>query len=377
VVAVRALRGLADGFVSVFLADHLLELGFSALEVGVVVTATLVGSAALTLAVGLRGHRYPTRSVLLAATGLMVATGLGFAAATSFAALLVIALLGTMNPNPADVSVFLPVEQAFLAGHARGTNRTRLYALYNLGGALAGAAGALLAVVVTGRGGFLVYSAIGAVAAALYWRLPRDRSVKTDVTRPLHQSRDVVLRLAALFSLDSAGGGLIAQSLLVLWLHLRWDLSVGTTGAVFFVAGTLTAFSQLVAARLARRIGLIRTMAFTHLPANACVVLAAFAPSASLAVALLLVRALLSQMDVPARQAFVMAVVQPDERAAAASVTNVPRSLAAAVTPALTGWLFTNGWLSWPLVLAGLSKGVYDVLLLAQFRDVVVQEDAV
>lgn len=355
------------------LADHLLDLGFSPLRVGVIVTATLVGSAAVTLAVGLTARRVATRTLLLGATVLMLLTGLGFATAEAFLPVLIVAAIGTMNPTAGDVSVFLPTEQAFLAGHATGTDRTRLYARYNLGGALAGAVGALAAAIVQGRAGFLVYCAVAAISASLYWGLPRDRPVVT-LTRPLEHSRSTVLRLAALFSLDSAGGGLVAQSLLVLWLHLRWDLSTATTGAVFFAAGTLTAFSQLLAARLARRIGLIPTMVFTHLPANACLVLAALAPDRWLAVGLLLVRALLSQMDVPARQAFVMAVVHPEERAAAASVTNVPRSLASAATPALAGWLLSSGRLAWPLVLAGIAKGVYDLLLLSQFRGVEIED---
>ena len=372
-VLVRALRGFADGFVSVLLADHLLSLGFSPFRVGVIVTGTLVGSAILTLLVGLRGHRVGFRTLLLAACGLMFATGVGFLTVDAFWPLLLIAAVGTLNPTAGDVSVFLPTEQAFLAQHASGHERTRLYAIYAVGGNLAGALGALLTAVVTGRSGFVVYIAVAVVAAAVYAGLPRDRPEASGLTKPLHRSRSIVVRLALLFSLDSAGAGLAGQSLLVLWLHLRFDLDVGVTGAVFFGAGVLAAFSQLVAARLAARIGLIETMVFTHLPANAFLALAGLMPTAPLAIAFLLLRALLSQMDVPARQAFVMAAVLPEERAAAASVTNVPRSLAAATTPALAGWLLDAGWLAWPLVLAGASKALYDVLLLLTFRDVEVE----
>lgn len=375
VVLVRALRGFADGFVSVLLADHLLDLGFSPLRVGVLVTGTLIGSAVLTLVVGLTGHRFPFRTLLVGASVLMLLTGVGFLAVTEFWPLLVIAVVGTLNPSAGDVSVFLPTEQAFLAGHARGQERTRLYAVYNVGGNLAGALGALLTAAVHGRVGFVVYAAVAVVAALIYRGLPRDAPAPSGLTRPLEHSRRVVLSLAALFSLDAAGGGLVVQSLLVLWLHLRFDLSTATTGGVFFVLGTLAAFSQLLAPRLAVRIGLIRTMVFTHLPANGFLILAAFAPSAWMAVALLMARALLSQMDVPARQAFVMAVVRPEERQAAASVTNVPRSLAAASTPALAGWLLSTGHLAWPLVLGGAAKALYDVLLLVKFRDVAVDGD--
>jgi MFS family permease len=366
-VAVRGLRGFADGFISVLLAGYLADLGWSPLQIGVLVTGTLVGSAVLTLVVGLGGHRLPYRTLLLAASALMLLTGVGFLAVTSFVPLLVIAVLGTLNPSSGDVSVFLPTEQALLANHATGRERTRMYALYNVAGNLAGALGALLTTVVSGRVGFLVYIAVAAIALAAYRRLPDDRPPPSALTQPLHRSRRVVLELAALFSLDAAGGGFAVTSLLVLWLHLRFDLATSTTGAVLFGAGILAGSSQLLAPRLADRIGLVRTMAFTHLPANGCLVLAALVPSAPVAVTLLLVRSLLSQMDVPARQAFVMAVVLPEERAAAAGVTNVPRSLAAATTPALAGWFLATDHLWVPLVVAGLSKATYDVLLLVRF----------
>jgi MFS family permease len=376
VVIVRTLRGFADGFVSVLLADHLLSLGFSPLRVGVIVTGTLIGSAVLTLVVGLTGHRVGFRTLLLGASALMLATGLGFLTITAFWPLFAIAVIGTLNPSSGDVSVFLPTEQAFLAGHATGEDRTRLYAIYNVGGNLAGACGALLTAAVKGRVGFVVYITVALVAAAIYAGLPKDRPPPSALTRPLERSRRVVLTLAGLFSLDAAGGGLVVTSLLVLWLHLKFDLSTATTGAVFFVYGSLAAFSQFLAPRLARRIGLVRTMVFTHLPANGFLMLAAIAPWSWLAVALLMARAVLSQMDVPARQALVMAIVLPEERQAAASVTNVPRSLASASTPALAGWLFSTGHLAWPLLLGGASKAVYDVLLLYRFRDVELDDDA-
>jgi predicted MFS family arabinose efflux permease len=223
------------------------------------------------------------------------------------------------------------------------------------------------------RGSFLVYTAVACVIALIYRRLPREPApgAGSIVGRPLGRSRRIVLQLAALFSLDAAAGGLVVQSLLVLWLRLRFGLSDTTTGSVFFAVGLLAALSQLLSARLAARFGLIRTMVFTHLPANLMLILAAFAPEAWLAVSLLLVRSLFSQMDVPARQAFVMGVVTPEERAAAASMTSVPRSLASATTPALAGFLLTKSDIGWPLVIAGAGKATYDLLLLALFRSVV------
>jgi MFS family permease len=375
VVLVRALRGFADGYVSVLLADYLVSIGFSPLRVGVIVAGTLVGSAVLTLVVGLSGQRLGPRTLLLAACGLMFGTGLGFLAITAFVPLLIVAVVGTLNPSAGDVSVFLPTEQAYLAGHATGTDRTRLYAHYNVGGNLAGALGALLSAGITGRAGFLIYIGVAGIAGFLYRGLPHDEPRPRTRTAPLAKSRNVVLWLTALFSLDAAGGGFVVQSLLVLWLHLRFDLSTALTGAVFFATGSLAAFSQFVAPRLAKRVGLIRTMVFTHLPANGFLILAALAPNPGLAIAFLLLRSVLSQMDVPARQAFVMAAVPPEERAAAASVTNVPRSLAAAATPAAAGWLLANGYLAAPLVIAGAAKATYDLLLLWRFRSMVLEDD--
>ncbi|SNT60309.1 Predicted arabinose efflux permease, MFS family [Asanoa hainanensis] len=375
VVLVRTLRGFADGFVSVLLARHLVEVGFTPLQIGLIVTGTLVGSATLTLLVGLTGVRLGFRALLLGASALMVATGLGFFAITAFVPLLVIAFVGTLNPSAGDVSVFLPTEQAFLADHAAGGARTRIYAFYNVGGNLAGALGALASGAITGRIGFLLYVAVAAIIALVYRGLPPDEPPPPTPTKPLEHSRTVVLHLAALFSLDSAGGGLVVQSLLVVWLYLRFDLSTASTATVFFCAGTLAAFSQLLAPRLASRIGLVRTMVFTHLPANVFLILAALVPHPALAIGFLLLRSLLSQMDVPARQALVMAAVLPAERAAAASVTNVPRSLAAAATPALAGWLLASGYLAAPLVLAGSAKAGYDLLLLWRFRSTVLDHD--
>lgn len=389
-VTARGLRGFADGFVSVLLVDYLRSLGFSPFKIGTIVTGTLLGSAALTIAVGLIGHRARVRTLLLGASVLMFATGVGFASVSAFVPMLLVAVVGTLNPSAGDVSVFLPTEQAYLAGHARGPERPRLYAIYNLAGAMAGAFGALLSagpevlartfdrsLESLQRGGFLLYAAVACVVALIYRRLPRERADDAGalVGRPLGQSRRIVLQLAALFSLDAAAGGLVVQSLLVLWLHLRFGLSAATTGSVFFAVGLLGALSQLLSARLAARFGLIRTMVFTHLPANLMLILAAFAPEAWLAVSLLLARSLFSQMDVPARQAFVMGVVTPEERAAAASVTNVPRSLASATTPALAGLLLTHSDIGWPLVIAGAGKATYDLLLLALFRSVVPEDE--
>jgi len=384
------LRGFADGVVSVLLADYLIRLGFTPTEVGVVVTATLLGSAALTIAVGLSAHRLDRRSLLLGASALMLFTGLLFAGLRSFWPIVVTAFVGTINPSAGDVSVFLPTEQAVLAETVRARERTSIFAWYNLVGTFAGAVGALasglpdrlsrslgLQVLTAERGAFLLYGAMGVCTAVVYARLSRALEVNSgQKARPLAQSKRIVLKLAAFFSLDAFGGGFVVQSLLVLWLYRRFQLSPEVAGAVFFGASLVGALSQFVSSWLAARIGAIRTMVFTHLPANLFLIVAGVVPTAPLAVTFLLLRASLSSMDVPARQAYVMAVVPPEERAAAASVTNVPRSLASAIPPSLTGLLLAHSSFGWPLIFAGLLKALYDVLLLAEFRHVTGAEDA-
>ncbi len=381
IVVARAIRGVADGFVSVLLAQYLSHLGFSGVEIGAIVTGTLLGSAALTLLTGLRWGHHDPRRVLLGACVLMAGTGLGFATISRFWPLLVVAVVGTLNPSAGDVSVFLPIEQAALADRTDERARPRLFAIYNLAGGFGAALGALASplpqwlarrydwdVASTERLAFTIYLVAAVVAAAAYLRLPAAPHRESAPT-PLRESRGIVLRLAALFSIDSAGGGLAINAILVLYLDRRFGLSAGAMGATLAAASILASFSQLAAARLAARIGLVRTMVFTHLPANGFLLLAGIVPNASLAILFLLLRASLSSMDVPARQALVMRVVTPPERAAAASVTNVPRSLAAATTPALGGWLLDHSSFGWPLIIAGASKALYDLLLLSQPLD--------
>jgi MFS family permease len=384
-VSARALRGFADGFVSVYLAEYLQLLGLSSLQVGAIVTATLLGSAALTLVVGLGAHRFPPRRVLLGATLLMLATGIGFASISDFWPLVLVGFAGTLNPSSGDVSVFLPTEQSVLSAEVATADRTALFAHYSLGGTLLGALGALASglpevaashlgwnVADAFRAGFVLYGAVAVGIGTLYLGLRDGRAPVAGAipSVPLKHSRAVVLRLTALFSLDSFGGGFVVDSMLALWLLLRFNLPLLAAGRVFFGARMLSAFSQLVSPRLAKRFGLIETMVFTHIPANVFLVLAALMPNASLAVTFLLLRMAFSQMDVPARQSYVMAIVPPEERAAAASVTNVPRSLAAALSPLVAGVLLQHSSFGWPLVAGGLLKLTYDVLLLVQFRRV-------
>ena len=381
VFATRALRGFADGFVAVLLPVYLLALGLGGLEVGAIATATLFGSALATLAVGAWGHRWTGRDLMLGAAMLMAVTGLGFSSLTSFWPLLIVAFVGTINPSSGDVSVFLPLEHARLAAASDAATRTDLFARYALTGALCAALGALAsgipdqAVMLLGiqrvdalRVMFILYGLIGVAAWFTYRKLPAVDEHSQVKPAPLGPSRAIVVKLAALFSVDSFAGGLVVNSLLALWLFQKFGLSLAAAGVFFFASSLLGAFSQLAAPKLAKRIGLVNTMVFTHIPASMCLIAAAFSSNVWVVLGLLLARALVSSMDVPARSAFVMSVVQPHERAAAASFTAVPRSLASAASPLLAGWLFQSGWSAAPLVACGVLKIAYDLALWSAFR---------
>jgi predicted MFS family arabinose efflux permease len=384
------LRAFADGFVSLLLPIYLVELGFSALAIGVIVTSTLIGTALLTLWVGLIANRYSRRRLLLAAALLMAATGAGFAVIKDFWPLLVIAFVGAMNPTSGDASIFGPLEQTVLTQTVEPRWRTALFARYSVIGSLAGALGVLaasfpdLAAVWTGwtratsmQFMFALYAALGIVAMLLYRPLSPAIEMASEVpTAPLQQSRRLVYGLAALFGMDSFGTGFLVQSLLALWLYQSFQISVTTAAAILFWSGVCSAISYLVAVPIAKRIGLINTMVFTHLPSNLFLILIPFAPDLATAVGLLLARSALSQMDVPTRASYVMAVVAPEERPAAASITAVPKTFAWAAGSIISGYLLTLSSFGWPLLIGGVIKGVYDILLLIKFQKVRPPEEA-
>jgi MFS family permease len=391
VLAARALRAFGDGFASLVFPLYLLELGMTPVAVGVLSTLTLLGSAALALAAGFLAVRIGHRRALVAAALLMLATGLGLAAFTSFWPLAVVALAGTLNPSSGDASVFMPLEHAVLSAQAPASRRTATFARYSLAGAVAGALGALCVGMPTlaahaldlplldgYRLMFVAYAAVAAGCALIYrgMRTTPDAGATQAQAHGLGPSRRRVLLLAALFGVDAFAGGFIVQSLLGLWLVQRFDMSAPALGALFFATGVLAGASYLAAVPIARRIGLVNTMVFTHLPSSVLLIATAFATDVRVAVALLLARGLLSQIDVPTRSSYVMAVVTPPERAAAAGVTGVPRSLAAAVSPLLAGTLLAASSFGWPLLLAGALKIAYDVALLVAFRDVRPPEEA-
>ncbi|HKU69452.1 MAG TPA: MFS transporter, partial [Burkholderiales bacterium] len=384
IFAARGIRAFTDGYVALLLPYYLTLLGYSALQVGIIATATLLGSGLLTLLVGVFAYRFRLHTLLSTACLLMLGTGAGFAAVSDFIPLLLIAVVGPLNPSGGDVSVFSPLEQTLLSHTVTAEQRTTMFARYNVVGDLVGALGALAAAIpgvlaqwhvldlkIAIQAMFILYGVSGLAALAIYRRLhsARDRGDESRAA-PLGPSRKIVYQLAALFSLDSFGGGFAVQSLLALWLFLRFDLSVEVAGTIFFWSGMLAAGSYLAAPAIARRFGLINTMVFTHLPANIFCVLVPLMPTLPLALLFLFLRALLSSMDKPARSSYVMAVVSPAERPAAAGITAVPRSLAAAVSPAIAGYLLTLTSFGWPLVIGGTLKIVYDLALLAMFRKV-------
>ena len=380
--AARGLRGFGDGFAIIILPAYMTALGYDAVAVGIVATASLLGTALLTLIVGWIAPRHDLRALMIFGAGLMAATGVAFPNVEHFVLIALVAFIGTINPSAGDLGVLVPLEHAVLAKNAADEQRTQVFARYSLIGALCAAAGALAASLPdflvsadsTRLGAFRLmfyaYAGLGVLSAALYRHVPHALGEEKARQAPLGPSRRTVYKLAALFSIDAFAGGFVAQSLLVLWLFQRFDLSLSAAGLFFFWSSTLSAFSYPVAAWIAKRIGLVNTMVFTHIPSSVFLILAAFSPNLYLALALLLLRSALSQMDVPTRTSYVMAVVTPAERPAAASVTAVPRSLASAISPAIAGGLLMTAFSGLPLVVCGALKIGYDLALLYSFRHI-------
>jgi len=376
----RGIRGFGDGFATILLPAYLTALGYNPIAIGIVLTGSLLGTAVFTLATGLLAPRHDMRTLMLAGAALMALTGLAFPNLQNIVLIVFVAFAGTVNPSTGDLGVLVPLEHAMLARGIPDRERTRAFSRYSLIGALSMAVGTLAAAmpdVLTFEGFgklhafklmFYAYGALGLGCMALYKRLPHARMAEPTSHAPLGPSRGVVYKLAALFSLDAFAGGFVVQSLMALWLFERFNLSISAASLFFFWAGTLSALSYPVAAWLARRVGLVNTMVFTHIPSSVLLILAAYASNLYVVLGFLLLRSTLSQMDVPTRTSYVMAVVTPAERATAASVTAVPRSLAAAVSPTLAGVLLTTAVPGLPLVVCGTLKIFYDLALLFAFR---------
>jgi MFS family permease len=387
----RSLRLFGFGLVSVILVLYLSRLGLADPTIGVLLTLTLLGDTVLSLWITTRADRFGRKKMLVAGAALLVLAGVVFGVAHNFWLLLAAATIGVISPSGNEVGPFLSIEQASLSQIVSHDDRTAVFAWYNLAGSVATALGALVggegadllqqlgwSVLHSFRAVILAYAALGALLAALFLLLTPAVEHRAGGPSPagpvllgLHKSRKVVFKLSSLFALDAFGGGFVVQGIAAYWFHVRFGASAGTLGAIFFGANILAGISALTAASLARRVGLIETMVFTHVPSNVLLILVPLMPNLPLAITVLLLRFSISQMDVPTRQSYTMAVVDPDERSAASGITGIARTAGAAMSPSLAGMLLAVPALtSVPFFCSGGLKLVYDFLLWRSFRAV-------
>ena len=399
--ATRVVRLFAYGSLSVVLVFYLVGIGLSEPQTGMLLTLTLVGDTVVSLFLTTRADRIGRRRMLVVGAVLMVAAGLVFASTRSLWLLVLAGTIGVISPSGNEVGPFLSIEQAALSHVVTDQTRTEVFAWYTLAGSLATALGALaggsvtrvlqqatMPAVTSYRMVVILYAVLGVILAVLFGRLSRSAEATTlgekNAFRAtfaglsgLDSSRDVVMKLSALFALDSFGGGFVIQSFAAYWFYLRFGVEPGTLGVIFFWANIFAGISALLASRLASRFGLIKTMVGTHLPSNILLILVPLMPTLSLAVAVLLVRFSISQMDVPTRQSYIMAVVSPKERSAAAGVTGVARTIGAAISPLLVGFMFARpALINLPFFIAGTLKIVYDLSLYRAFISVHPPEEA-
>jgi len=394
--ATRIIRLFAYGFLSVILALYLAAMGYKTYQIGLLLTLTLAGDAAISLFVTTNADRFGRKRMLILSTGLMIMAGGIFLLTRNYFWLAAAAIIGIISPSGNEIGPFMSMEQAALTGLVPDSKRTHYFAWYNLSGSLATALGALTAgwavhllqrsgstPLIAYRGIFLGYTFLGLVLLVLFLSLSgriEAPAVTGDHSRQprfgLNGSGKLVLKLSGLFSMDAFAGGLIVQSIMAYWLYLRFRADAAALGTIFFGANLLAGISSLLAARLARRFGLIRTMVFTHIPSNILLILVPFMPNLTLAIVVLLMRFSISQMDVPTRQSYTLAVVKPNERTAAAGITAVARSVGAALSPSLSGALMSAPlFFNVPFVLAGTIKIAYDLLLYNNFRTITPPEE--
>ncbi len=384
--ATRIVRLFAYGLIAVVLTLYLAQIGFDERQIGLLLSLTLAGDAAVSLWITTHADRIGRRRMLLVGAGLMILAGLIFGATENFILLTLAAIIGTISPSGNEVGPFLAIEQAGLSQMTPANQRTQVFAWYNLAGSLATATGALIgggavqllqrmgvAPLASYRAILFGYALLGVVLIVLFSRISSAAEVAESPPAVhrlgLSRSRGIVLRLSALFALDSFGGALVVQSLVAYWFFVRFGVDTAVIGAIFFGANILSGISSLAAARIAARIGLINTMVFTHIPSNILLMLVPVMPSLPLAIFVLLARFSISQMDVPTRQSYVMAVVDPAERSAAAGVTGISRTIGAAFAPVFSGMLLGTGLLYLPFLTAGSLKIIYDLALYRSFRN--------
>ena len=385
------MRTFSYGFLSIILAIYLKHIGFDDILIGVILSVTLLNSVFFTLFASFYADRIGRRKILIIYAVLMSAAGTIFLLTDNYVALIIAALIGTINVTGSETGAFLSIEQAMLPQTVKNTKkRNTLFAFYNMGGTFAMSAGILLSGIPqllqeigwqqidSFKPLFAIYIFTGLGVSALYLFLSKNVEIRKNQIKtkgsPLKQlspkSRSVIGRLSVLFSLDSFAGGFVIQSFISFWFFTRFGIDLATLSLVFSVAGVLTAFSYIIATRIADRIGLINTMVFTHIPANVLLVLLAFAPTFPIALGLHLARMTLSQMDVPTRQSYIVAVVDENERTAAAGITNTSRNIAQAISPSITGLIIHSLWLSAPFVISGMLKIAYDVSVYFSFRKI-------
>ena len=399
----RTIRTFAYGFLSVVLAIYLKLIGLGDLYIGLILTATLVNSVIFTLIASFYADRIGRRKTLIVYAALMSLSGAIFFITTNYIALIVSALIGTINVTGTETGAFLSIEQAILPQTSNDIKkRNTLYAIYNMVGTFAMSAGILLSglprifvqhyglnQIESIRPLFLLYSIIGLGVLGIYFLVSKrveidlgtgdnnnnNQKIITNLSKPMKQalspkSKEIVGKLSALFAIDSFGGGFVIQSIVSFWFFTKFGADLTNLSYIFSVAGVLTAFSFLVSAKIADRIGLINTMVFTHIPSNILLILVAFAPTFPLAIALYLARMALSQMDVPARQSYIVAAVNEDERTAAAGITNISRNVSQSISPSLAGYILQSlSYLSAPLVIGGVLKIAYDITLYFNFKN--------
>lgn len=382
----RILRMFAYGSLAVILALYLTQLGLSETQIGLLLGLTLAGDAVISLWLTTNADRLGRRRMLIAGALLMLLAGVVFALSRNWLVLTITAIIGVISPSGNEVGPFLPIEQAALTQLIPAEKRTGIFAWYNLAGSFATATGALacgwLVQFLLGRGfeplgAYRVivvgYSLIGVIMALLFMRMGKQVEIAPESIKPvvnrfgLTQSQSIVARLSALFALDAFGGAFVLQSFMAYWFLVRYNVEPGLLGSIFFGANILAGFSALLASRVAKRIGLINTMVYTHIPSNILLILVPLMPNLPLAIGCLLARFSISQMDVPTRQSYTMAVVTPEERSAAAGITGIARSVGSSIAPALAGIMLNAGWLSAPFITAGTLKIIYDLALYRSF----------
>jgi len=389
----RIARMFGYGFLSVVLVLYLEQVGLSQVRIGLLLTLTLIGDTIISLWITTNADRIGRRRMLIVGALLMVFAGILFAVTRNFVFLLIAATIGVISPSGYEVGPFLSIEQAALSQIVPNERRTQIFAWYNLVGSFATALGALaggslvqalLDTGVSALGSYRVivigYAIIGAMLGGLFTRLspavevpivsgPSQSTSSFKNRFGLHRSRGVVFKLSALFSIDAFAGGFVLQSILAYWFHVRFNVQPAILGSIFFGANILAGLSALTAAWVASKIGLIRTMVFTHIPSNILLILVPLMPNLPLAIGILLLRFSISQMDVPTRQSYTMAVVAPDERSAAAGITGIARTTSASLSPVITGpFLAKTALLHFPFFLSGGLKIIYDLLLYRSFK---------